>query len=199
MAATTTDPVLRWAAEARRAGARYGIKASVLLGLVDVESGGREGLTSSANAGGLTQFIPGTAKSYQVDIRPGHADSQLMGAAHYLSDLGAHTNLSGALASYNGGPGNPQAGYARQVLQRARKYTGIDGSSPTTPAAPDASPAAAPATQDTSSSSSTSSVVEPQQRSGAVKALVWIALLGAGVVLFGFGVTHAFGHRTSTA
>lgn len=145
------DPVLRWAALAREAGRRYGIPPAVLLGVIAVESGGREGRTSSAAAGGLTQFIPQTAAAYDVDVRPGHARSQIMGAARYLRDLGYHTDPQLALASYNAGPGNPQAAgdYPQKVMRAARRYqglgaTGSASSSAPGPAAPGADDEALP-------------------------------------------------------
>lgn len=114
--------VSRWSPLAQQASARYGIPAPVLLGLIQVESGGRPGLTSSASAHGITQFIPSTARSYGVNTNPGHERSQIFGTAKMLADLGYHQNPALALAKYNGGPGNPQMGYARQVLAARNAY-----------------------------------------------------------------------------
>lgn len=127
------DPVLNWAGYAQEAQQRYGIPADVLLGLTSVESGGIEGRTSSAGAGGLTQFMPGTARGYGVNVTPGHARSQLLGAAHYLADLGFHRDPEHALNAYNGaqtiaGKPNP---YARDVLAAAKRYAGVGAGTPT--------------------------------------------------------------------
>lgn len=98
---------------------KYKIPTSVLKGLIKVESGGDEGAISPAGAFGLTQFMPGTAKSYGV--KRGNARSQILGAAHYLSDLGFRKDPKLALSSYNAGPGNPGAAgdYADKVLAAA--------------------------------------------------------------------------------
>lgn len=116
--------VAKWAPLAQQASSKYGIPANVLLGLIQIESGGREGLTSSAGASGLTQFVPGTAKSYGVNTAPGHAASQIDGAAKYLKALGFGSDPTKALASYNAGPGNYRAGlgYASNVLAAAKQY-----------------------------------------------------------------------------
>jgi hypothetical protein len=124
--AASASSVARWSALAAAAGAKWNIPPNVLLGLIDVESGGVEGLTSGAGARGLTQFMPGTASQYGVNVAPGHASSQIYGAAHYLHDLGYAADPTRALASYNAGPGNWQAGvgYAHNVLARANQYRG---------------------------------------------------------------------------
>lgn len=127
LSVTQNAAVTRWAQDARIASARYHIPVNVLLADIQEESGGHEGETSPTGAGGLTQFEPGTAKSYDVNVAPGHALSQILGQAHYLEDLGFAKNPTKALASYNAGPGNPAAGmgYARTVLALAKNYEGV--------------------------------------------------------------------------
>jgi hypothetical protein len=102
---------------------RYGIPARVLAGLLDVESNFTTGEVSSAAAFGISQFIPSTAAKYHVQRGSSRraVRSQIMGAAHLLKDLGYHKNPQFALGAYNGGPGNPQYGYAHQVLADARR------------------------------------------------------------------------------
>jgi hypothetical protein len=134
--ASTRDPVARWAGIARQAQAATGIPANVLLGLIRVESGGREGETSSVGAGGLTQFIPSTAHQYGVDVRPGHARSQILGAAKYLAALGFNRNPQQALNAYNGaqtigGRANP---YAGNVVSAAKSYGHLPAGSSSSPA-----------------------------------------------------------------
>ncbi|HUR85646.1 MAG TPA: lytic transglycosylase domain-containing protein [Solirubrobacteraceae bacterium] len=191
------DPVLQWVNDAKRAGQRYNIPPAVLLGLVSIESGGREGLTSSANAGGLTQFIPGTARSYGVNVAPGHAASQLMGAAHYLTDLGFHDNPAAALAKYNAGPAAGYAqragSYPQKVLAAAKRYAGINGSVPASSSEP--SPVDAPVTH---TSDDDGQFVDDHKRSGALKALMYVVTVAAGAVLFGLGTSRAFGLRAPT-
>jgi len=112
------DPIIRAASR------KYGIPESVIKGLIQVESGGDITAVSPAHAFGLTQFIPSTARQYGV--RPNDATSQIMGAAHYLSDLGFARDPHLALSSYNAGPGNPGAAgnYADKVLGAAKRYGG---------------------------------------------------------------------------
>lgn len=129
MATAALDTVTKWSPYYVVAGRKWGIPASVLAAQVHLESGGQEGLTSSAGARGLTQFMPGTAASYDVDVTPGHAESQIDGAAHYLHDLGFSADPRKAIASYAAGPGNYTAGldYADKLLALAGStYKDID-------------------------------------------------------------------------
>jgi soluble lytic murein transglycosylase-like protein len=174
----TGSPVLQWAGLAQKYGAQYGIPPAVLLGLIDVESGGREGLTSSTGAQGITQFEPSTARSYGVTF--GNAESEVRGAAHYLVDLGAHNDLRTALAKYNGGPGNPQYSYADTVLSRAKRYGSLKPgdvspgliSAPTAPGTPP---------------------------SGFLPGLTRVALVAGGAVLAITGISRAAGVRNPLA
>jgi membrane-bound lytic murein transglycosylase B len=190
------DSVLQWAGLARRAEKQTGVPASVLLGLVSVESGGIPGRTSNAGAQGITQFMPGTAADYGVNTNPGHEWSQILGAAHYLNALGYATDPRGALAKYNGGPGNPQYGYADKVLAAAKRYTGIGSS--TSPAAPATSTATdTSSTQDTSGSGT--GLFGATERSGAVRALTYTALTLGGAALAALGLVRASGLRGGVA
>lgn len=181
----STDPVLQWAGEARQAGRAHNVAPELLLALISVESGGREGLTSSAGAGGLTQFIPGTARQYGVDVRPGHARSQIDGAARYLADLGVHDNPERALASYNAGPGNWRAGlgYAKEVLARVGNYRGAGGPAAATPAV-DAPPVA---------DQGDGGGLFAGLGQGALHALVWIVAVITGLAVTAVGVKRAAG------
>jgi uncharacterized protein (TIGR02594 family) len=110
----------------RRAANRYGIPSHILAGLIDVESDFNPGAVSSAGAGGLTQFIPSTARAYGVKYGTGRRAmrSQIMGAAHYLSDLGGTSNIRQALGNYYG---DPSSSYAQMVLDAAKQYKGLGG------------------------------------------------------------------------
>jgi murein DD-endopeptidase MepM/ murein hydrolase activator NlpD len=116
--------VTRWAPEAARAHRRYRrVPTRLLLGLIQTESSGQEGQVSpGAHAEGLTQFIPSTARTYHVNTKPGHARSQIMGAAHYLSDLIGQTgSINSALLHYSGGLGS----YPGLVRGRAKAYANV--------------------------------------------------------------------------
>jgi membrane-bound lytic murein transglycosylase B len=186
---TASNSVLRWAGLARRAQNQTGVPAPVLLGLVEIESGGVPGRTSSAGAHGITQFMPGTAPSYGVNTAPGHEWSQILGAAKYLNDLGYQKDPRRALAAYNGGPGNPQYGYADNVLAAAKHYTGAGGTSQPAP------PATSSGTDTASTGDTSSGLFGATQRSGAVRALTYATLAVSGVVLAGLGITRTAGLR----
>lgn len=190
MAGGAEQKVLRWAGLARRYGGQYEIPPETLLGLIEVESGGNEGETSSAGAGGLTQFMPGTAATYDVDVRPGHAESQIRGAAKYLHDLGYSKDPRNALASYNAGPGNPGAAgdYPEKVLAAAKKYAGVGGTVGGTVSAGTSDEPSAPADSDTSAGLFGANV-----RSGAVRALVFVLIVAAALALAFIGVSRASG------
>ena len=102
------------------AGQRFGIPPQVLAGVASVETGlGSDRSTSSAGAVGLMQFEPGTAAG--LHINPLNDRQAVFGAAKLLTQFGYHSNPLRALGSYNGGPGNPQYGYARLVMSEANR------------------------------------------------------------------------------
>ncbi|MEA2664887.1 MAG: hypothetical protein QOI11_1831 [Candidatus Eremiobacteraeota bacterium] len=190
MTVTASNPVLRWVGDAQYAEQQTGVPANVLLGLVEIESGGHEGLTSTAHAGGLTQFIPATAAQYDVDVTPGHSRSQILGAAKYLKALGFSSDPALALSKYNAGPLNPSAAgpYAANVLAAARKYTGAKGT-----AAPTSSAGAA-----TASGTGTATDVVTDTGSVAAKltrVLVFLVMILGGAALVALGVGRATGIR----
>jgi hypothetical protein len=189
------DPVLSYVGDAQAAQRATGIPADVLLGLVSIESGGREGLTSSAGAQGLTQFIAGTARAYNVDVRPGHARSQIMGAARYLVDLGFKDDPELALKKYNAGPGNPSAAgdYGKKVLAAARRYRGA-GSAPS-PASGGGRRPVSGSVGAVGTAGAGQGLIGEQERSGALRALTWTALAASGVVVIALGVGQSLGLR----
>lgn len=83
-----------------------GLPAGVLKALVGVESGGNASALSPVGARGLTQFMPATAKQYNVDVN--NAWDSLRGTADYLYDLTKKYdgNIEAALSHYNGGAHN---------------------------------------------------------------------------------------------
>jgi membrane-bound lytic murein transglycosylase B len=190
MAVASSDPVLRWAPQAQAAEQATGIPADVLLGLVSVESAGIEGRTSSAGAGGLTQFIRSTAARYGVNVAPGHAMSQIMGAARYLVDLGFKTNPTRALNAYNGAQtinGRPNP-YAGNVLRAARRYDGVGGKA--IPASADATP---PASSSSASSSGGGGGLADRMFAALPKVLLIVALFGGGLALAYTGLRDVSG------
>lgn len=192
------DPasVLRWAPYAKQAGAKYGVPAAVLLGLIQEESGGNPGETSPTGAQGITQFEPGTAATYHVNTSPGGEYSQVMGTAQYLHDLGFSSNPTKALASYNAGPGNWQAGlgYAHAVLSLATHYGGSTNATPTTPTP------TTPNTTTTTGGGNPFLTENPQHPHQSLHILLYTALLITGATLAYIGITHTTGlHKTGSS
>lgn len=111
---------------------RWDVPARVLAAQEFIESGYAKDVIagrrlSSAQAAGISQFVPSTARTYGVHagLSRRAVKSQVFGHAHYLHDLGFSQNRRRAIASYAGGPGNPQYGYAQSVLSLAPSYRGI--------------------------------------------------------------------------
>jgi soluble lytic murein transglycosylase-like protein len=178
-----------YASLAKQASQKWGVPANVILGLIDVESGGDPLAVSGAGARGATQFMPGTAAGYGVTFGStlDAVRSQVDGAAHYLHDLGYADNPRKALASYNAGPGNWQAGlaYAGNVLTAAKKYAGLGDT--TAPISGDM-PHTTTAGDDTQTTAS-----------GTLHTLVWIVLAGGGAAMVVLGVSRATGLRQRAA
>ena len=115
-----------------RAGARYGVDASLLAAVASQESSFNASAVSSAGAQGLMQFMPATAKGLGVDALD--PTSAIDGAARYLGSLTKQfgsTEL--ALAAYNAGPGtvsrhggippcSETQNYVRAVMTKAEAY-----------------------------------------------------------------------------
>ena len=132
-AGATTAP--EWAHEAMRTEAlqtiwyearRAGLEPSLVLGLIEVESGFRKFAISSAGARGLMQVMPFWARTLgegdaavlfqlQPNLRFGCVILR-----HYLSLEGGDLTL--ALGRYNGSRG--QAAYPRAVLAAQKRWAG---------------------------------------------------------------------------
>jgi hypothetical protein len=115
------------AVHARAAHREYpDIPTSVLMALTRQESGFDAGAVSSADAQGLTQFIPGTATSYGVQYGTGKREkrSQEVGAAHYLHDLGFARDPQSALSGYSGG--YAASDYNNPILEGSADYKALD-------------------------------------------------------------------------
>lgn len=115
-----------------KAGARYGVDASLLAAVASQESSFNASAVSPAGAQGLMQFMPATAKG--LGVNPLDPNSAIDGAARYLSSLTKQfgsTDL--ALAAYNAGPGtvsryggippySETQNYVRSVMSKAEAY-----------------------------------------------------------------------------
>ena len=95
--------------EIRAAAAEAGIDPFLLASLVRAESNFRANAVSSAGAMGLTQLMPATARSLQVDD-PFDPAQNLRGGAKYLAgNLQLYGRVDLALAAYQAGKGAVRA------------------------------------------------------------------------------------------
>lgn len=189
-----TDPVLIHAANAKKAGAKWGVDPAVILGLLSVEGG-----TSSsgkpvaphdgAGPPSYGQFTYATGSSYGVKFGDSASETDAIG--HYLHDLGYSSDPRTAIAKYNGGPGNPQYSYADKVLSAAKRYGAgaITGTSAPAPSA-GAQPTVA-ATQ--------GSDLFADKASGLKYASTWLVVLLAGLAVAAIGVNRSFGGTPARA
>src|SRR5581483_6426404 len=105
------------------AGRAFRIPPQVLAGIASVETNlGRNIARSRTGATGLMQFEPETARG--LGVNPNNPRSAIFGAAKLLNEYGYQRNPFRAIGAYNGGPGNPQSGYATQVLSEANRLKG---------------------------------------------------------------------------
>jgi hypothetical protein len=184
------DPVLIHVRNAQAAGERRNVRPADILGILSVEGG--TSATGKPVAPGdragppsFGQFTFGTGASLKV--RYGDSASETDAIARYLNQLGYQSDRKRAIAAYNGGPGNPQFDYADKVIAAAKRYTGLN---------PKGDPSPAAATPDDGQEDGR--LIDEKKRSGAVTALLWVTLVGAGTVLFGLGASRSFGLRASS-
>lgn len=188
-----TDPVLIHAGNAAIAARKYGVSAADILGILSVEGGTSatgQPVAPGDGAGppSFGQFTFGTGRA--LGVKFGDSASETDAIARYLVQLGYHKDRTRAIAAYNGGPGNPQYGYAAKVLNAAKRYAGAgagasSSATPTTTAAPGAT--------DTPAASSSGELFGQDKRSDLLKALLWVSLAAAGTALAGIGLKQSLG------
>lgn len=88
-----------------RAAGKYNIDPALLRALIHQESGGNPNALSKKGAIGLAQLMPNTAA--MLGVNPFDPEQNVMGGAHYLSDMLKRFggSIPSALAAYNAGPG----------------------------------------------------------------------------------------------
>jgi len=107
--------------EVAKAARKYKIPAPLFGSLVQHESGGNPTIRSGAGAIGLTQLMPGTAKSLGVD--PLDPVQNLDGGARYLSQqYKRFGSWDLALAAYNAGPGAVDQYHGVPPYRETRHY-----------------------------------------------------------------------------
>ncbi|WP_445151673.1 lytic transglycosylase domain-containing protein [Baekduia sp. Peel2402] len=94
----------RWAQPISRAAQRWNVGAALLAAQLYQESHFNPYAVSSAGAQGIAQFMPGTAKDYNLS-NPFDGEAAILAQAHLMHDLLAQFgSVPLALAAYNAGP-----------------------------------------------------------------------------------------------
>ena len=122
-----------------------GLPAGLLASVITSESRGMNNLVSPTNARGVAQFMPATAKEYNVDVNSPWDSTR--GAADFLGDLlkKYNGNVNAAVAHYNGGnaAGNAvSAGRAPPSTETQKYVPAVVGRLEPAQAAPQAAQAA---------------------------------------------------------
>jgi soluble lytic murein transglycosylase-like protein len=99
----------RWAPALSRAAQRWNVGAALLAAQLYQESRFNPFAVSRAGAQGIAQFMPDTAKAYNL-TDPFDGDAAILAQAHLMHDLLAQFgSVPLALAAYNAGPGRVAA------------------------------------------------------------------------------------------
>lgn len=109
-----------------------GIPSSVVAAQITMESGGDPSALSPTGAEGVAQFEPSTWSGEGCSGSPDNVNDAMKCYAKYMYQLlqQEHGSVRDALAAYNAGPGNLQAGYgyADSILGAAGQPSGLSGS-----------------------------------------------------------------------
>lgn len=180
-----SDPVLFHAASVADAEKSSGIPASVLLALLSVEGGTNPDGSPRAPADGAGppsygQFTYDTGQA--LGVRYGDSRSEVNAIARYLKQLGYDSDPRRAVAAYNGGPANPQYGYAEKVFARRARYRAFDGGHNPVSQPPKAK-----------ADAKAGGLLSDEQNNGVVRFAIGAALVLVGVAGMGVGVARAAG------
>lgn len=118
--------LIKWAAGV------VGIPCAVVATQINEESGGNPQAVSPTGAQGVAQFEPGTWRGTGCNGSPFTVNDAMKCYAKLMYQLVTqfHGNVRDALAAYNAGPGNLQAGYgyADTILAQAGQPSGLAAS-----------------------------------------------------------------------
>lgn len=114
--------MLPWLQEAAQ---RFAVPVEILMAIYWIESGFKPGLTSSAGAVGLMQFLRSTWQTQGLDFdKNGVSDPNtvdaFLGAANYLNNSDYRESVKEAIFAYN-----RSTEYVESVLKLARKYAEV--------------------------------------------------------------------------
>jgi hypothetical protein len=104
---------------------QYGVDANIIRGIIEQESNWDPSAIGRSGDYGIMQINKKSHPSFFASSDWSNYDSNIGYGTKYFSNI-LNNNAGGdvrtALAMYNGGPGNPQYGYADKVLTRTQKY-----------------------------------------------------------------------------
>ena len=107
----------------QQAASNTGLSPAIVAAQINTESGFNPRATSPTGAQGIAQIEPGTWAGLGIAGTPYSPQAALQGYSKLMSELLAqfHGNVRDALAAYNAGSGNLQAGYgyADSILSAA--------------------------------------------------------------------------------
>jgi soluble lytic murein transglycosylase-like protein len=107
-----SDRVAQYKDSASKIATQVGVDPSLVLAVINRESGGDPNAKSKKGATGLMQLMPGTAEELGVDAN--NPEENIFGGASYLKKMiDQFGNLTHALVAYNWGPGNAQKWLAK--------------------------------------------------------------------------------------
>ncbi len=102
---------------------QLGISPAIVAAQIQQESGFNNASVGQYNEKGIVQFLPSTWDMVGQGGDPTNLNDELKAYVQYMGYLLKieHGDIQMALAAYNGGPGNPQAGmqYAATILQNS--------------------------------------------------------------------------------